>query len=131
MRISTVQIFNIANTSMAEASQALVDTQEQLSTGQRVLDPSDDPVAATKILSLTTELSTIEQYQNNINIAKNNLSIEETVLQSVNNLITRIQELAVQAGNTATLSPTEYESIANEVDSRLDELQKSVKYAKF
>lgn len=123
MRISTVQIFNIANTSMSEASEALVNTQEQLSTGQRVIDPSDDPVAATKILSLTTEMSTIEQYQKNINIAKNNLSLEETVLQSVNNLVTRIQELAVQAGNTATLSPSEYQSIANEVDSRLDELQ--------
>ena len=123
MRISSIQIFNIANNSMADANEALVKTQEQLSTGLRVLNPSDDPVAATKIMALETELSTIEQYQKNINIGKNNLTLEESVLDGVNNLIQRIQELAIQAGNTATLSTSEYQSIANEVDARIGELQ--------
>lgn len=122
MRISSVQIFNIANNSMADANEAVVKTQEQLSTGRRVLNPSDDPVAATKIMSLRDELANVEQFQNNINAAKNNLVIEESVLSGVNNLVQRMQELAVQAGNTATLSTSEYESLANEVDSRLDEL---------
>ena len=123
MRISTLQIFDIANNSMANANEAIIKTQEQLSTGRRVLTPSDDPVASTKIMALTEELATINQYNNNIDIAKNNLVIEESVLSGVNNIIQRLQELAVQAGNTATLSQTEYVSIANEVDSRLDELQ--------
>ncbi len=123
MRISTVQIFNIANSSMAQASKELVYTQEQLSTGQRVLDPSDDPVASTKILSITQELQDVEQYKRNINVAKNNLVIEESILDGVTNIIQRMQELAVQAGNTATLSQNEYVAIANEVDSRLDELK--------
>jgi flagellar hook-associated protein 3 FlgL len=34
-----------------------------------------------------------------------------------------MQELAVQAGNTATFSPSEYLSMGHEVDARLDELQ--------
>ena len=123
MRISSVQIFNIANNSMADASEAITRTQEQLSTGRRVLDPSDDPVASTKILALTSELAGIEQFRNNIDIATNNLTIEESVLRSVNNLIIRIQELAIQAGNNATLSPAEYETIASEVDSRISEMQ--------
>ncbi len=123
MRISSLQIFNIANNSMADANQAIIRTQEQLSTGRRVLQPSDDPVASTKILSINEELATTEQYQNNINIAKNDLVVEEAVLDGVLNIILRIQELSVQAGNTATLSESEYDSLANEVDSRLDELQ--------
>lgn len=122
MRISTVQIFNIANSSMAQANESLVYTQEQLSTGQRVLDPSDDPVASTKILAITQDLEAVAQYQRNINVAKNNLVIEESVLDGVTNIIQRMQELAVQAGNTATLSENEYVAISNEVDSRLDEL---------
>ncbi len=122
MRISSTQIFNIANNSIADANQALIKTQEQLSTGRRVLTPSDDPVATTKILSITRELSDVEQYQRNIDTAKNNLVLEETLLDGVTNVILRMQELAIQAGNTATLSENEYISLANEVDARLDEL---------
>ena len=123
MRISSIEVFNIANVSIANASAAASVTNQQLSSGQRVLNPSDDPVASTQILSLETELASIEQFENNIDIATNNLTIEETILDSVNDLIVRIQELAVQAGNTATLSVSEYQTIASEVDSRTDELQ--------
>ncbi len=123
MRISSLQIFNIANDSLAKANQAMVNTQEQLSTGKRVNRPSDDPVAATKIMSLSSELSTITQFKKNIDIANNNLTLEETTLNGVNNIIHRIEEVAVQAGNTATLTTNEYRSLASEVDARLDELQ--------
>lgn len=123
MRISSQQIFNIANNSMADANEAMLKTQRQLSTGQRVLEPSDDPVASTKILSINQELASIDQYRNNINIAKNDLVVEEAVLDGVLNIIQRVQELSVQAGNTATLSESEYLSLSNEVDARLDELQ--------
>lgn len=122
MRISSLQIFNIANNGMANANQSLIKTQEQLSTGVRVLKPSDDPVASTKILQLTDELSGIKQYNKNIDIAKNNLVLEESTLKSVSNLVLRMKELAVQAGNTATLGPGEYKALASEVDTRMEEL---------
>ena len=123
MRISTLQIFNIANNSMADANNALVKAQEQIATGRRVLTPSDDPVAATKILSLNNELAVIGQYENNIDIARTNLVQEENALASVNNLLQGMQELAVQAANTATLSSTEYSALASEVDSSIEELK--------
>ncbi|MFT5082231.1 MAG: flagellar hook-associated protein 3 FlgL [Lentisphaeria bacterium] len=122
MRISSLQIFNVATNSMANANQAINKTQEQLSSGQRVARPSDDPVAATKIMTLTSELAGITQFRKNIDITTNNLVLEESILNSVNNLILRIKELAVQAGNTATLSESEYAGLASEVDGRLDEL---------
>lgn len=123
MRISSSQIYNIANTSIADANQAIVKTQEQLSTGKRVLTPSDDPVASTKILQINREMANVEQFRRNIDIASNNLVLEESILNGVTNIVQRMQELAIQAGNTATLSSTEYVSISNEVDSRLDELK--------
>ena len=123
MRISSIQIFNIANRGISDANNAIVHTQEQLSTGLRVLNPSDDPVASTKIMQLTNEISNIEQYDKNINIAENNLVLEETALDSVSNLLQRMQELAVQAGNTASLSENEYKALASEVNARLDEMQ--------
>ncbi|ABD81463.1 flagellar hook-associated protein FlgL [Saccharophagus degradans] len=123
MRISSLQIFNIANSGMADANQAMVKTQEQLSTGKRVSTPSDDPVASTKIIQLTEELANINQYGINSDLAENSIVLQESALEAINNLIVRMQELAVQAGNNATLGPTEYKALAAEVDSRLEELQ--------
>lgn len=122
MRISNLHIFNLANQSMSDASSAIAKTQEQLSTGKRVLTAADDPVAAIRIQSLTDNIAVIDQYNKNISIAENNLETEEAALKSVTNLVQRIKELAVQAGNTASLSSSEYEALATEVDSRLDEL---------
>ncbi|MFT7387464.1 MAG: flagellar hook-associated protein 3 FlgL [Candidatus Endobugula sp.] len=122
MRISTLHLYNLANNSMADANSAINKTQEQLSTGKRVLSAADDPVAATKIQQLTNNLALVDQYSKNISTAENNLAEEETALKSVTNLVQRIKELAVQAGNTASLSTSEYSALASEVDSRLNEL---------
>jgi len=107
---------------MADVNQAVVKTQEQMSTGKRVLSPSDDPVAATKILALSDELAAVEQYRKNIDIAQNNLALEESVLGGVTNVVQRMQELAIAAGNTASLTQSEYKAMASEVGERLDEL---------
>ncbi len=122
MRVSTVQIYNIATNSIADTNAEIAKTQTQLSTGQRVLTPADDPVAATKIVQLNQELAKIEQYNNNIDIAENNLQLQESTLNSVENLIQRTRELTVQAGNIGTLSPNDYITLAAEVDSLLDEM---------
>jgi flagellar hook-associated protein 3 FlgL len=122
MRVSTLSIYNLANSSMSEANQALVRTQEQISTGKRILTAADDPVAATRIQQLNRNIASVDQFSRNIDAAENNLALEETSLTGATNLLQRIQELAVQAGNTAVLSPNEYASLADEVDIRLDEL---------
>lgn len=122
MRVSTLSIYNLANRSMADANQALVRTQEQISTGKRILTAADDPVAATRIQQLNRNIASVEQFSRNIDIAENNLAVEETTLSGATTLLQRIQELAIQAGNTAVLSPSEYSSLADEVSIRLDEL---------
>ena len=122
MRISTSQIYNIATLGMSQAQSAVVKTQEQIATGKRVLSPADDPVAATTILQLNMEIARTEQYTKNINIADNSLSLEETSLDSVIDLVQRIREIAVSAGNTAVNTKQDYAALAAEVDTRLAEL---------
>ena len=122
MRISSLQIFGIANNSIADANEALAKTQTQLSTGRRFLTPADDPVAATKIVQLNQQLARTEQYTNNINVAENNLQQEETTLGSILNLLQRVRELTVQAGNVGPLTSNDYNALSAEIDSRMDEL---------
>lgn len=122
MRISTSQIYNIATLGMGQAQAAVTKTQEQMATGKRVLSPADDPVAATTILKLNQELARTEQYKKNIDVADNSLSLEDSTLQTVVDLMQRMRELAVKAGNTAVLTSADYKSLAAEVDTRINEL---------
>ena len=122
MRVSTSQVYNIANIGMRDAQVAVDKTNQQISSGKRVLSPADDPVAATGILMLNQELARTTQFGKNIDSANNNLTLEDTTLQSVVSLVQRIKELAVSAGNTAVLTASDYKAIASEVDSRLSEL---------
>ena len=122
MRISTQQIFNIANVGMADAQQAIAKTEEQIATGKRVVDPADDPVAATVSLQIKEVIARSEQYQKNIDISENLLELEEVTLEGVISLMARMRELTVQAGNTAVLTASDYEAMAVEVDARLEEL---------
>jgi len=122
MRVSSSQIYNIANIGMRDAQVAVNKTNQQISSGKRVLSPADDPVAATAILMLNQELARTGQFSKNIDTADNNLTLEDTTLQSVMALVQRLKELAVSAGNTAVLTSSDYKSIAAEVDSRLGEL---------
>jgi flagellar hook-associated protein 3 FlgL len=122
MRVASSHIFNIADRNMAKVNRQVVDTQEQISTGQRVLTPADDPVAAVKILQITHSLAQTEQFRKNIDIAENSLGLEESALASISTLLQRTQELAVKSANTATLTREDYSILASEVDEHLKEL---------
>ncbi|HTF97331.1 MAG TPA: flagellar hook-associated protein FlgL [Cellvibrio sp.] len=122
MRVSTSQIYTIASLGMGQAQSAVTKTQEQIATGKKVLSPADDPVAATAILRLNQELARTEQYGKNINMAESSLNLEESTIQTVVDLVQRMREQAVKAGNTAVFTAADYKAIAAEVDTRIAEL---------
>jgi flagellar hook-associated protein 3 FlgL len=122
MRVSTSQIYSIATLGMSQAQSAITKTQEQMATGKRVLSPADDPVAATSILNLNMEIARTEQYKKNIDVAETSLNLEETNLQTVVDLVQRIRELAVKAGNTTVNTAKDYDALAAEVETRIGEL---------
>jgi flagellar hook-associated protein 3 FlgL len=122
MRLSTAQLFSNGLRGMTDLQAQTAKTQEQLATGKKVLTPSDDPVAATRIMQINQELAVNEQYQENIGIAQQQLALEEALLESAGNSIIRIRELTIRAGDGA-LSFAERQAIAVEISQRLDELE--------
>lgn len=121
IRISSQQIFSGGINRLQELNTSLNNTQQQISTGKRVNKPSDDPVAAARILKLDQELSRVETYQRNVNLADNRLQQEESALESSVDVIQRVRELTVQAGN-GSLSANDRRSIASELKERLGQL---------
>ncbi len=121
IRISSQQVFQSGINRLQELNSNLNSTQQQISTGKRVNKPSDDPVAAARILMLDQELARVETYERNVNLADNRLKQEESALTSAIDVIQRIRELAVQAGN-GSLSANDRRSISSEMKERLGQL---------
>ncbi|MCP1651225.1 MULTISPECIES: flagellar hook-associated protein FlgL [Pseudomonas aeruginosa group] len=121
MRISTIQAYNNSVGGLQKNYSSVTRTQEQISTGKRILTPADDPVASVRLLQLSQEQSLNDQYKSNITSAKNSLTSEESILSSVGNVIQRIREIAVEAGSGA-LDSTDKNSLATELSQREDEL---------
>lgn len=121
MRISTIQAFNNQVAGLQRNYSNVTRTQEQISTGKRILTPADDPVASVRLLQLSQEESLNGQYKSNITAAKNSLNSEEAVLNSVGNVLQRIREIAVQAGDGGQ-DATDKAALGTEIQQREDEL---------
>ncbi len=121
MRISTFQIYQRGVNTMLNQQADLSKTQQQLATGKNILAPSDDPAAASRVLELGQLIETNAQYQRNADAAETRLSLEDSVLTQVGDLLQRARDLAVQ-GNNDTLNAADRIDIAFEARGILDEL---------
>lgn len=121
MRVSTSQWYRQGVDAMLTNQASLAKTQLQLATGQRMLAPSDDPGAATKVLELDHLLSSVNQYQRNSDVAESRLRREENVLEGAGGILQRVRELAVRANN-GSMSAGDRQSIATEVREHLEGL---------
>lgn len=114
MRISTLQSYNKGLNSILDSQTQVSKTQQQVSTGRRVLTPADDPIAATKILQLQQDQALREQFGKNITGAEGRLTLEETQLAGITDNLTRLKELTIKAGDgSQTIS--DRQAIAAEV----------------
>ena len=121
MRVSTQQLFGRGIESINDVNAQLQKTQLQMSTGKKVLTPADDPVASTRILQLNQELALNKQYQSNIVSVENSLKLEDDLLGSINDVVQRIRELTINAGN-GSLNATDLTYIASEIGERVEQL---------
>jgi flagellar hook-associated protein 3 FlgL len=119
MRISTLQSFNKGLNSIMDNQSQVSKTQQQVSTGRRVLTPADDPIAATKILQLQQDSALREQFGKNMTGAKGRLALEETQMAGITENLDRLKELTIQAGDGA-VNMSDRQAIAFEVNVILE-----------
>jgi flagellar hook-associated protein 3 FlgL len=122
MRISTSQIYESGTVNIQRNQSALYKLQNQLSTGRRVLTPEDDPVAAAQALLVTQSREITAQHIENQGNADSQLGLVDSQLSSLGDLLQHVREKVIQAGNTATLSNTDRQAIATELEARLSEM---------
>ena len=99
MRVATSTAYSQGVSAMNTQNFKLNKTMLQLSTGKRIVTPSDDPAGAARVLGLNQAKSRTEQFQDNIDVLKSSLQVEETALDSIVNTLQRVRELTIQANN--------------------------------
>ncbi|WP_196061884.1 MULTISPECIES: flagellar hook-associated protein FlgL [unclassified Serratia (in: enterobacteria)] len=121
MRMSTSMIYQ-QNLSGVTNNQSLwMQSGQQLSSGKRVLYPSDDPLAASQAVMISQSMSENSQYALARTFARQNISMEETVLRSAADGIKDMKTLIVNAGN-GTLSDNDRDSLATQLQGLKDQL---------
>lgn len=100
-RISTGMMYQRSISTMLAKQAQLAHTQQQLSSGQKLVSAKDDPVAAGTAVGLDRALAELERFAMNGNAVQNRLGLQENALTQVGDAMARINELAIQANNAA------------------------------
>ncbi len=122
MRISTNTLHAQGLSAILRNEAQMLHTQQQVSSGKRILTPSDDPVAAAQVLDVSQADAMNTQYGLNRSAASDALSLAESSLAQVSNIISNVRTIAVNAGS-AILSDSDRASLAAQLSSALSELQ--------
>ena len=121
MRVTQQALINNFLRNLNETNQDLLRVNREISSGKRVERPEDDPIAASAITRINSQLSDTDQFNENIQQSLSELNTVDATLGEVSSLIIRSRELAVQAAND-TLSDTERDAIAVEVNQLLESM---------
>ena len=121
MRVSTSQMFARGLAALQSQQAGLSRTQQQVASGQRILQPADDPTGAKRVIDLERGIALSKQYEDNGNLARSRLEREESALVGVRDVLDKVRELALQ-GNNATISAPDRAAIARELQVQLEQL---------
>ena len=111
MRISTSTIYESGIRAMQQQTEKLMQVQQQISSGRRILTPADDPVAAARVLEVSQSQSINAQYGTNNGSASDSLTLEESTLGSITTLLQNVRDISVNAGDP-TLNQSDRASLA-------------------
>lgn len=121
MRISTGTIYDLGVSSMQQQTQALIKTQQQIAAGRRILTPSDDPIAAARVLEVSQSQAINTQYITNSGTANDALALQEATLGSIYGLLQDVRDASVAAGNGG-YNASDRATLATDLSGRYQEL---------
>ena len=99
MRITNSMM--IANTvrNINNAARRLSEAQDRMSSQKKIQLASDDPVVATRAIKYRNYVSTVEQYQKNVDDVTSWQEVTETALSDLSDVIQQVRTLTVKASS--------------------------------
>lgn len=102
MRISTSSIYSQGASNITAQQQKVLQLQNQISSGNKVQNASDDPIAMAQINFLNQKISRDATYKSNIDAATSALTHEDNLLSSILEEVHSLRTLMIQSGNGTT-----------------------------
>jgi flagellar hook-associated protein 3 FlgL len=120
MRVTNKMLSNSFLTDMRSNLSNLQTLQQQMTSGKEIRRPSDDPARVARAMQLHTDINANKQYNENISDTLNWLDTTDTALGQAGEVLQKVRELLVSAGNAA-YGTNERQSIKDEINQRIDE----------
>ncbi|PFP30788.1 flagellar hook-associated protein FlgL [Bacillus sp. AFS073361] len=116
---------NILNSNMLfnlnRSNKAMDKYQEQLSSGKKINQASDDPVTAVRGMFYRSSLNEIDQYKRNSDDGLSWMTTTDEALDEVTTVLQRVRELTVQ-GLNGTNDPSARYAVAQEINQLKEHL---------
>ncbi len=121
MRISTNMVYEKAYRNLTLAFDRFIRLQEQMATGKRINRPSDAPADVPQDLLYRKEIKDAQQYQSVIDYAYSWMSVADTALSNVVQLLNNAKAIALEQGSDSADEQTRM-SAALQVDSIVSQI---------
>src|SRR5690554_2048507 len=120
----------IGQSNLTKSQNALQTSMERLSSGLRINSAKDDAAGQAIANRMTAQITGLAQAQRNANDGISVAQTAEGALNQINDNLQRIRELTVQAANSSN-SESDVNSIAEEIEARIEEIDRVVTDSKF
>ena len=114
MRLATANTFDASIATLQRRQQQLQTVQQQLTSGKKVSQASDDPTGAARAERAQTAIGKIDANQRALEASRNGMTLSEGALGDANEMLQQVREAMVAAGN-ASYSDSERAGLANKI----------------
>lgn len=97
-------------------------SQEQLATGKGMNRPSDKPENMSRLLSIKSSLSYLEQYDRNLDDGLSYLNLNDSSMQVMGDILQQASQMAIQGAN-ATYTSEDLACLGEQVDKMIDQVK--------
>lgn len=121
MRVTNKMLSTSFLRDMSNNLSNLQEIQQQMTSGKEIRRPSDNPFKVARSMQLYSNINANKQYKENISDTINWLDTTDTALGQAGNVLQRVRELLISAGN-ASYSESERKAIKDEINEKIGEL---------
>ncbi len=123
-RITTQMTAQMTLTNIEQSMDRLDTAQQELSSGKRINQPSDDPYGTSLALQMNGQLSQLTSYSTNVTDGTAWTQTASTALSQIDSAVQRARELVVQAAN-GTNTVADDQSAAAEVNQLIQSVKQN------
>lgn len=97
-------------------------SQEQLATGKGMLRPSDRPENLSRLLSIKSSISYLEQYDRNLDDGLSYLNLNDSSMQTLGDILHQASQMAIEGAN-GTYTGEDMAYLGEQVDKMIDQVK--------